>query len=139
MLEIKAAEQETESINTKNHINTERILLENLKIERSSKFNEGFLKINKKFKQIYQKLTCDGDAALALKNLTDAFDGIEVNVRPPGNTWKFVSNLSGGEKTLVSLSLIFAMHESPFYVMDEIDSALDFKNVPIIANYIKVY
>jgi structural maintenance of chromosome 4 len=48
--------------------------------------------------------------------------------------------LSGGEKTLSSLSLVFALHEfrsTPIYVMDEIDAALDFKNVSIIAHYIK--
>merc|ERR1712066_421281 len=50
------------------------------------------------------------------------------------------SNLSGGEKTLSSLALVFALHyykPTPFYVMDEIDAALDFRNVCIIANYIK--
>jgi structural maintenance of chromosome 4 len=62
-------------------------------------------------------------------------------VRPARKTWKKISNLSGGEKTLSSLSFVFALHHfkpSPFYVMDEIDAALDFKNVSIIANYIKV-
>jgi len=66
---------------------------------------------------------------------------INCSVRPARKTWKKISNLSGGEKTLASLSLVFALHHfkpSPFYVMDEIDAALDFKNVSIIANYIKV-
>lgn len=63
------------------------------------------------------------------------------SVRPNKKTWKIISNLSGGEKTLSSLALVFAIHHykpSPLYVMDEIDAALDFKNVSIVANYIKV-
>jgi structural maintenance of chromosome 4 len=51
-----------------------------------------------------------------------------------------MSKLSGGEKTLSSLSLIFALHHykpSPLYCMDEIDAALDYKNVAIVGNYIK--
>jgi len=68
-------------------------------------------------------------------------EGINFTVRPPKKSWKQISNLSGGERTLSSLSLIFALHHykpSPLYVLDEIDAALDFKNVSIIANYIKV-
>eukprot|EP01051_Picozoa_sp_SAG22_P002346 SAG22_NODE_103_length_20175_cov_15.280833_10_plen_172_part_00 len=51
-----------------------------------------------------------------------------------------ISNLSGGEKTLSSLALVFALHHfkpTPLYFMDEIDAALDFKNVSIVAHYIK--
>jgi structural maintenance of chromosome 4 len=62
------------------------------------------------------------------------------SVRPPRKSWKNISNLSGGEKTLSSLALVFALHHykpTPLYVMDEIDAALDFKNVSIVANYIK--
>mmetsp|Transcript_42355 Transcript_42355/g.107093 ORF Transcript_42355/g.107093 Transcript_42355/m.107093 type:complete len:93 (+) Transcript_42355:544-822(+) len=60
--------------------------------------------------------------------------------RPPRKSWKNISNLSGGEKTLSSLSLVFALHyfrPTPLYFMDEIDAALDFKNVSIVAHYIK--
>jgi len=54
------------------------------------------------------------------------------------HSWKNISNLSGGEKTLSSLSLVFALHHykpAPLYVMDEIDAALDFKNVSIVGNF----
>jgi len=67
-------------------------------------------------------------------------EGIVFSVRPPKKSWKNISNLSGGEKTLSSLSLVFALHHykpTPLYVMDEIDAALDFKNVSIVAHYIK--
>lgn len=53
--------------------------------------------------------------------------GILFSVRPPKKSWKNIANLSGGEKTLSSLSLVFALHHykpTPLYVMDEIDAAL---------------
>jgi len=62
-------------------------------------------------------------------------------LRTPKNSWKIFSNLSGDEKTLLSLALVFAIHYyklSPLYVMDETDAALDFKNVSIVGHYIKV-
>ena len=68
-------------------------------------------------------------------------EGVVFTVRPPKKSWKTIMNLSGGEKTLSSLSLVFALHHykpTPLYVMDEIDAALDIKNVSIVANYIKV-
>lgn len=64
-----------------------------------------------------------------------------VSVRPPKKSWKKIYNLSGGEKTLSSLALVFALHHfkpTPLYFMDEIDAALDFKNVSIVACYIYV-
>jgi chromosome segregation ATPase len=66
--------------------------------------------------------------------LCAALQGIVFSVRPPKKSWKHIANLSGGEKTLSSLSLVFALHHykpTPLYVMDEIDAALDFKNVSI--------
>ena len=65
-------------------------------------------------------------------------EGISFTVRPPNKSWKNIRNLSGGEKTLSSLALIFALHHyrpTPLYVMDEIDAALDIKNVTIIARF----
>ena len=66
--------------------------------------------------------------------LLSIIQGIVFSVRPPKKSWKHIANLSGGEKTLSSLSLVFALHHykpTPLYVMDEIDAALDFKNVSI--------
>jgi structural maintenance of chromosome 4 len=104
-------------------------------------FREGFNVINSKLKEVYQHLTRGGDAELELIDSLDPFsDGVNFSVRPPKKSWKEVSKLSGGEKTLSSLSLIFALHyykPTPLYFMDEIDAALDFKNVAIVADYIK--
>ena len=86
-------------------------------------------------------ITLGGDAELELVDSLDPFsEGIVFSVRPPKKSWKNIANLSGGEKTLSSLALVFALHHykpTPLYVMDEIDAALDFKNVSIVANYIK--
>uniref|UniRef100_A0A6B2FWX0 Structural maintenance of chromosomes protein 4 n=1 Tax=Myxobolus squamalis TaxID=59785 RepID=A0A6B2FWX0_MYXSQ len=102
---------------------------------------DGFSSINYKLKEMYQLITLGGDAELELVDSLNPFiEGIVFSVRPPNKSWKHIANLSGGEKTLSSLSLVFALHHykpTPFYVMDEIDAALDFKNVSIVANYIK--
>jgi structural maintenance of chromosome 4 len=88
-----------------------------------------------------RQITLGGDAELELVDSLDPFsEGIVFSVRPPKKSWKNIANLSGGEKTLSSLALVFALHHyrpTPLYVMDEIDAALDFKNVSIVANYIK--
>merc|ERR1719370_2779243 len=115
--------------------------LAELKKRRLEEFLEGFQIINRKLKEMYQTITLGGDAELELEDSLDPFaEGVSFSVRPPKKTWKKITNLSGGEKTLSSLSLVFALHHykpTPFYVMDEIDAALDFKNVSIVGHYIK--
>uniref|UniRef100_A0A0N5A260 Structural maintenance of chromosomes protein n=1 Tax=Parastrongyloides trichosuri TaxID=131310 RepID=A0A0N5A260_PARTI len=110
-------------------------------LERIREFNEGFNIIANCVKKVYQKITFGGDAELESCDKFDPYNfGILYQVRPPGKAWKKMRNLSGGEKTLASLSLIFALHEftpTPLYIMDEIDAALDFRNVGIIGEYIK--
>lgn len=109
--------------------------------KRKKKFMKAFLRITTNFKYIFRKLTKGGDADLELVDTLDPFhEGIKFSIRPVRKHWNNISNLSGGEKTLTSLSLIFSLHKfspSPIYIMDEIDSALDFQNVRIISNYIK--
>eukprot|EP00747_Dinoflagellata_sp_TGD_P195072 gnl/TRDRNA2_/TRDRNA2_63218_c0_seq1.p1 gnl/TRDRNA2_/TRDRNA2_63218_c0~~gnl/TRDRNA2_/TRDRNA2_63218_c0_seq1.p1 ORF type:complete len:1377 (+),score=498.50 gnl/TRDRNA2_/TRDRNA2_63218_c0_seq1:64-4194(+) len=115
--------------------------LETLRQQRLENFMEGFSVISMKLKEMYQMITLGGDAELELVDTLDPFsEGINFSVRPPNKSWKQITNLSGGEKTLASLSLVFALHHykpTPLYFMDEIDAALDFRNVSIIANYIK--
>ncbi|KAI1075142.1 nuclear condensin complex subunit Smc4 [Whalleya microplaca] len=104
-------------------------------------FMEGFSCISLRLKEMYQMITMGGNAELELVDSLDPFsEGILFSVMPPKKSWKNISNLSGGEKTLSSLALVFALHHykpTPLYVMDEIDAALDFRNVSIVANYIK--
>ncbi len=114
---------------------------EDLRKMRLEEFMSGFTIITTKLKEIYQMITLGGDAELELVDSLDPFaEGIVFSVRPPSKSWKSITNLSGGEKTLSSLALIFALHfykPTPLYVMDEIDAALDFKNVSIVAFYIQ--
>lgn len=121
--------------------NEMRQLYDDLRKKRYNEFMLGFKIITRKLKEMYQMITQGGDAELELVDSMDPFtEGVSFSVRPPKKTWKNISNLSGGEKTLSSLALVFALHyykPSPLYFMDEIDAALDFKNISIVAHYIK--
>jgi len=120
---------------------TARKKFDDLRKQRLNEFMAGFSVITMKLKEMYQMITLGGDAELELVDSLDPFsEGIVFSVRPAKKNWKNIQNLSGGEKTLSSLALVFALHHykpTPLYVMDEIDAALDFKNVSIVANYIK--
>ncbi|KAL6960771.1 Structural maintenance of chromosomes protein 4 [Sarracenia purpurea var. burkii] len=109
--------------------------------KRLDEFMAGFNAISLKLKEMYQMITLGGDAELELVDSLDPFsEGVVFSVRPPKKSWKNIANLSGGEKTLSSLALVFALHHykpTPLYVMDEIDAALDFKNVSIVGHYVK--
>ncbi|XP_059670338.1 structural maintenance of chromosomes protein 4-like [Cornus florida] len=109
--------------------------------KRLDEFMAGFNTISLKLKEMYQMITLGGDAELELVDSLDPFsEGVVFSVRPPKKSWKNIANLSGGEKTLSSLALVFALHHykpTPLYVMDEIDAALDFKNVSIVGHYVK--
>lgn len=108
---------------------------------RLDEFMEGFRTISAHLKQMYQLITLGGNAELELVDSLDPFsEGVLFSVMPPRKSWKNIGNLSGGEKTLSSLALVFALHvyrPTPIYIMDEIDAALDFRNVSIVAHYIK--
>ncbi|KTW31579.1 hypothetical protein T552_00217 [Pneumocystis carinii B80] len=137
--EYKARSEDLEKIiNERNSVCSH---LNELKQTRLNEFMVGFNLISLNLKEMYQMITMGGNAELELVDSLDPFsEGILFSVMPPKKSWKNISNLSGGEKTLSSLALVFALHHykpTPLYVMDEIDAALDFRNVSIVANYIK--
>ncbi len=114
---------------------------EELKRKRKEEFMEGFNMINGQLKQMFRTITMGGDADLELKDTLNPFEeGIVYTVRPYKKSWKEITKLSGGEKTLSSLSLVFAVHHykpSPLYCLDEIDAALDYRNVSIVGQYLQ--
>lgn len=132
----RATEHESRSADLKTALESRdsvKARLDGLRSARLNGFMEGFGTISLRLKEMYQMITMGGNAELELVDSLDPFsEGIMFSVMPPKKSWKNISNLSGGEKTLSSLALVFALHHykpTPLYVMDEIDAALDFRNV----------
>jgi chromosome segregation ATPase len=96
--------------------------------ESKMKFDESFNAVNSKIQEIFPKLFGGGKAALQLTE-GDAFDsGITLAAQPPGKKNATISQLSGGEKAMTALSLVFALFElnpAPFCMLDEVDAPLD--------------
>jgi len=97
-------------------------------------FTETFRAINKHFKEIFSYLSPGGKAYMELEKPHDPFaGGINMFVKPRGKEVKYLEAMSGGEKTLAALSLIFALQRyrpAPFYYFDEVDAHLDTRRTP---------
>ncbi|GGK96482.1 chromosome segregation protein SMC [Nocardia jinanensis] len=96
-------------------------------------FTEAYADVEREFVQVFAALFPGGEGRLLLTDPTDMLTtGIEVEARPPGKKVKRLSLLSGGEKSLTAVALlvaIFRARPSPFYVMDEVEAALDDTNL----------
>lgn len=105
------------------------------KLNRASrtKFAETFAKANETFQTVFPRLFRGGEGKLVLTNEDDLLEtGVEIVVRPPGKRLDTVSLLSGGEKALVAVSLIFSLfliNPTPFCILDEVDAPLDDANI----------
>ena len=107
-------------------------------------FMENFKIINENFKRTFTALSAKGsEAELLLENAEDPFlEGMLIKVRLAGETFLDIRSLSGGEKTMTALSFLFAIqdHEpAHFYVLDEVDAALDKSNADKLAKLIRNY
>jgi structural maintenance of chromosome 1 len=116
------------------------------KQERYDRFMKAFNHISENIDTIYKNLTKSashpgGTAFLTLENQDEPYlYGINYNVNPPGKRFRDMEQLSGGEKTVAALALLFAINSykpSPFFVLDEIDAALDNNNIAKVVRYIK--
>jgi chromosome segregation protein len=97
------------------------------------RFLETFELVNAKFQQVFPRLFCGGHAELRLTDEEDLLStGLEIIVQPPGKKLQNVSLLSGGEKALTAVALIFSIFlikPSPFCLLDEVDAPLDDANI----------
>ncbi|MBA4024770.1 MAG: chromosome segregation protein SMC [Gordonia sp.] len=96
-------------------------------------FTEAYADVEREFVEVFKTLFPGGDGRLILTNPSDMLTtGIDVEARPPGKKVKRLSLLSGGEKSLTAVAMlvaIFRARPSPFYVMDEVEAALDDTNL----------
>lgn len=111
--------------------------------EMTVKFKETFDAVREHYIEIFKKLFGGGTADLVLTDPHDLLNtGVEIIAQPPGTKLKTSNLLSGGQKALTSISLLFAIlrvRTVPFCVLDEVEAALDEANVARYANYLKAF
>ena len=97
--------------------------------------------VNHNFKEIFQTLSTKGVATMDLEDKNDPFNGgVSIKVKLSGKKYLDIRSLSGGEKTMTALAFIFAVQEhepAAFYILDEVDAALDKKNSERLAKLIR--
>ncbi|KAM0453212.1 hypothetical protein ACHAPV_009006 [Trichoderma viride] len=143
---LKQTDQEYEDSKTTAHKAKEAF--NDVKQRRYELFNKAFVHISDQITNVYKDLTrsdaypLGGQAYLDIEEDTDMpyLSGIKFHAMPPLKRFRDMEHLSGGEKTMAALALLFAIHSyqpSPFFVLDEVDAALDNANVDKIKKYIR--
>ena len=118
-------------------------MVEEIEKKKTKIFMKTYNVIAENFKRIFGTLTTKGDAYIELEDKENPFNGgIEIQVKLKGHKFMDLKSLSGGEKTMAALSMIFAIQEyapSPFYLLDEVDAALDKNNSTTLTSLIQRY
>ena len=118
-------------------------LIEQIDGKKKDLFMETFDVVAKNFQGIFSSLSTKGEAFLTLENEENPFEGgLNVSVRLTGEKRLDIRSLSGGEKTMTALAFIFAIQEhepASFYILDEVDAALDKRNSEKLAKLIRKY
>ncbi|KIY73713.1 condensin complex subunit SMC1 [Cylindrobasidium torrendii FP15055 ss-10] len=143
----KLEQSENEAEQARKDSKGARDLFNEVKQRRCDAFNKAFNHISDCIDTVYKDLTkgkaapMGGVAYLALEDSEEPYAaGIKYHAMPPMKRFRDMDQLSGGEKTVAALALLFAIHSyqpAPFFVLDEVDAALDNTNVAKIANYIR--
>ena len=118
-------------------------LITRLLSQMEKQFVEEFDKLGEYFKETFARLFGGGYAELKLTDPDDALNcGIEIIAQPPGKKLQLLSLLSGGERALTAIAILFAMLKlkpTPFCILDEIEAALDEANIGYFADYLAEY
>jgi chromosome segregation protein len=118
-------------------------VIKELEIQMRDKFVEEFACIRVKFNEVFKKLFNGGNGDVYLEDETDALNSnIEITVQPPGKKLSKITLLSGGEKALTAIALLFAILKTkptPFCILDEIEAALDDVNINRFSQYLKEF
>jgi len=146
-VEAKLASTEKEADKARRDSKNARDQFNDVKRRRCELFNKAYNHISEHIDQVYKDLTkgkaapMGGVAYLSLEDSEEPYAaGIKYHAMPPMKRFRDMEQLSGGEKTVAALALLFAIHSyqpAPFFVLDEVDAALDNTNVAKIANYIR--
>ncbi len=119
------------------------LMIDEIDSKKQYSFMKTFKVLQKNFKECFAQLSTKGEAFLELENKRNVFDGgVDIKVKIVGNRYLDIKSLSGGEKTLAALAFIFAIQEfkpASFYLMDEVDAALDKRNSELLSKLIKKY
>ena len=119
--------------------------IDKIKGEMLTQFDQGFNKINQNFQRIFKELFGGGNAMLEIDytGVDDKLEaGVEIIAQPPGKKLQKLSLLSGGEKALTAIAILFSilkLRPMPFCVLDEIEAALDEANVDRFARYLQKF